>query len=611
MLTPPRVVVIGSGLAGLRCADVLVQSGAFEVTVIEASDRIGGRVLTKRRKDGGVIEAGAQWIHGTQGNPLMHEDEESSSPPHKKRGGRRVIARITGEPVDAIVFEKAWRWTSREISNCGDSRGGGGESIGEIVRSKMESDDPIFVACCEHRLRWERTISAGDADDLDADSWGEYFERGGPDLRVRKGYDFSTKALASSALGTSRPATFRLGTRAKKVTAGKRMSVDGEDFDHVVVTASLGALKRNSITFEPALDSLTASAIERLGFGCVEKIFIEFDNEWWSDLGLSGEWHVVTFDEDEKDPVFGDSVISWRHDPFIQGKPTVVGWVAGEDALARARRASDDEVLQSALRILARLSGIDKCEEGRLLLRTTWADEPHYGSYSFVKVGATGEDVDALARVSSRCPGLSLAGEHTHRTRYSTADGAYLSGERAAVDVLVENVLPPFSCVLVQNARGDFLAEVRSSSAEVGANQLTCFGGKRELGETALGCAAREFGEELGLDLVSSFPVVEPATYLVVNGILIACFFKAANSHPELLDTLLDSVRLEDGANGAEWAKIDDSRWTPWHRAVLEAYRDNKRYAFFDDGNPDATLNILRRLPTAVDYAHVVSALAR
>jgi hypothetical protein len=59
----PEVVVIGAGLAGLRAATDLVAAGA-SVTVVEARDRVGGRVWSHRFADGQVAERGAEFIDG-------------------------------------------------------------------------------------------------------------------------------------------------------------------------------------------------------------------------------------------------------------------------------------------------------------------------------------------------------------------------------------------------------------------------------------------------------------------------------------------------------------------------------------------------------------------
>ncbi|KAG6000532.1 hypothetical protein E4U54_001380 [Claviceps lovelessii] len=65
-----HVVIIGAGLSGLRCADILLQSG-FRVTILEARDRVGGRVHQQRLANGHLIDLGPNWIHGTHDNPIL------------------------------------------------------------------------------------------------------------------------------------------------------------------------------------------------------------------------------------------------------------------------------------------------------------------------------------------------------------------------------------------------------------------------------------------------------------------------------------------------------------------------------------------------------------
>ncbi|KJZ72058.1 hypothetical protein HIM_08513 [Hirsutella minnesotensis 3608] len=66
----PHVAVVGAGLSGLRCADVLLQHG-FKVTIIEARSRIGGRLHQERLPNGHLVDVGPNWIHGTAENPIL------------------------------------------------------------------------------------------------------------------------------------------------------------------------------------------------------------------------------------------------------------------------------------------------------------------------------------------------------------------------------------------------------------------------------------------------------------------------------------------------------------------------------------------------------------
>ena len=82
-----HVVIVGAGIAGLTCARGLSKYNNYlNVTILEASDRIGGRVKSIETKDG-TIEMGAEFIHGTVGNPIFdYAVEKGINNPRKNQG---------------------------------------------------------------------------------------------------------------------------------------------------------------------------------------------------------------------------------------------------------------------------------------------------------------------------------------------------------------------------------------------------------------------------------------------------------------------------------------------------------------------------------------------
>jgi monoamine oxidase len=62
------VVVVGAGLSGLYAARLLAAAG-FDVTVVEAQNRVGGRTLTTHFSDGAFVDHGGQWI--SPGQPCI------------------------------------------------------------------------------------------------------------------------------------------------------------------------------------------------------------------------------------------------------------------------------------------------------------------------------------------------------------------------------------------------------------------------------------------------------------------------------------------------------------------------------------------------------------
>ncbi|KAK7237656.1 peroxisomal N(1)-acetyl-spermine spermidine oxidase [Aureococcus anophagefferens] len=488
----PRVVVVGAGLAGLRCGEVLHSSGHFDVVVLEGASRIGGRAWTVGRLDGaeGLMEAGATYIHGAEGNPLVRISAQRSGSP-RPPGRRRVCY---GDGRRSRAADAGWAWASGALAACDDA-------------------------------------------------------------------------------APEEPAT---------------ASVGGE---------------RGDIAFEPPLPPERAAALGAVAFGVVNKVALSWETPWWRDVGdQRGDWDVVWRDEDRVPGAWLPGVCQWRHAATLTGPPTLVGWCAGETANAALEALDDEAVRFSAAFHVATVAGLRGKERdavaagARLALRTSWGAAPSFGSYSYVRTGRGGADLDAVAAPLGR---VRFAGEHTHRSRYSTADGALLSGDREAFRLLA-TVDAPFSCAVVRRADGSFLAEARGPDARAAPDKLTCYGGKREAGESSAACLLRELDEELRWAPAAAPD--GPAASLVVNGLLVAHFYAVAR------DDDADFV-LEPG-RGQLWAARDDPRWSKWHKVVLDAIVAGEHLAYFDDGDRGATLAMLRKLPTAAEMeaAHAAAA---
>lgn len=72
--------IVGAGLSGLRCASFLLETGKFEVTIIEGRNRIGGRVHQVQLPNGHLVDCGPNWIHGTEDNPILDIATEEKVP---------------------------------------------------------------------------------------------------------------------------------------------------------------------------------------------------------------------------------------------------------------------------------------------------------------------------------------------------------------------------------------------------------------------------------------------------------------------------------------------------------------------------------------------------
>jgi len=263
---------------------------------------------------------------------------------------------------------------------------------------------------------------------LSAKNWNQdedYGGFGGPHCMVIGGYDQAFRQLASLL-------DIRLGTPVASVKMRDGLeSVEvitetGESFwcDAVVVTVPLGVLKAGTIAFEPALPPWKKESIDRLGFGDLNKVILQFPQVFWDDsvdfFGAAKGISAVNR---------GFCFMWWNFHRFTKA-PILAALVSGESATG-AETASDEDLKAGAMDVLRALHpGIDIPEPVACTV-SRWASEKYTkGSYSYVAVGAGADDYDKLAIPVSRR--ILFAGEHTIKEHPDTVGGAMLSGLREA-----------------------------------------------------------------------------------------------------------------------------------------------------------------------------------
>ncbi|KAK9102555.1 hypothetical protein Sjap_019809 [Stephania japonica] len=327
----------------------------------------------------------------------------------------------------------------------------------------------------------ERTYTgAGDLFNLDFNSEHEYQEFPGEEKTIAKGYSSIIEYLASGLpLGM-----ICLGKKVVNVKwcCGEQISViyddpftpvklyfeDGSvmEADHVIVTVSLGVLKsgikdehgngngNGNGMFSPPLPSFKTQAISRLGFGVVNKLFLQLDQDQNQAFfpSLQMAFHQNNNYRDESIPWWIRRTASLF--PIYKNSNVVLAWFAGKEAV-ELESLQDEEIIDGVSvtisKFLPNSDGIHKCSNGELnckisgVVRSRWASDPLFmGSYSYVAAGSSGDDIDSMAKplpMSTKDgstppppPPLQIlfAGEATHRTHYSTTHGAYYSGVREA-----------------------------------------------------------------------------------------------------------------------------------------------------------------------------------
>lgn len=418
------VVVIGAGIAGLAAASKL-QAAGREVVVLEARDRIGGRIFTDRTWNI-PVELGATWLHGTEDNPLMDLVQQCNLKTQVTNydnhwlydtKGKLVPDNIQEELEDCLDDVLEELDTLREHMEDGDEDDISLQDALEIVLSHWKLSpsqrrelDYAIAAEIEHEY-------AADCRELSCYYWdeGEQFE--GDDLLFPNGYDQLVEHLATGL-------DIRLQHVVQQINyddAGVQVQCDRATLQatRVVITLPLGVLKSDAVTFSPALPTRKQTAIRRLGMGTLNKLVLHFPKVFWEDeaevLGCipatRGEW------------------VEFYNLHPVTGQPILVGFNAGSYART-VETWADEETIAAAMEVLRRVYGASVPNPVKALV-TRWTADPFaQGAYSFIAKGASPKDIEALAKpVSDR---LFFAGEATSRKYAATVHGALLSGWREA-----------------------------------------------------------------------------------------------------------------------------------------------------------------------------------
>lgn len=436
------VIVVGAGVAGLTAARLLQDAG-LRVIVLEARDRIGGRVHTLR-EGGRVTDLGASWIHGIAGSPVFEAAQAFGMPMTEFTVGS---FQVDGRPIAYFGPDAAPLTDAQATSFAADVH-----AVDEVLAGVIERLEPgvsynqaaeraiAAVASSDewisdraervreflhHRSEEQYGVDASllDAHGLDDD------ETIGDEVVFASGYDVLATALAAGHERVHDPLDVRLEHTVTRVhwaaDTGVRVATAEAEFTaaQAIVTVSVGVLQSGELEITPPLAAPVAQALSRLSMNAFEKVFLRFEHRFWGGnvyaLRRQGPaakwWH------------------SWYDLTEVHGEPTLLTFAAGTCAQA-TRDWSDDEIAASVLASLHEIYG-DAVPKPTSVHVTRWQDDPFSrGSYAYMTVGSRTADHDELAEPVGGV--LHLAGEATWQDDPATVTAALCSGHRAAERVL-------------------------------------------------------------------------------------------------------------------------------------------------------------------------------
>lgn len=472
------VVVIGAGAAGLAAAHTLSLRG-LSVAILEARDRIGGRIYTIRPAENSLpVELGAEFIHGRPpetfaiaqaANLTLYEGSGSS---YISDGGH--------------IFASDDDDDKNEVDRVDESVEAGIDVILGALHA-WQGDDRTFQSFVDERFSGERWATARRS----ASSYVEGFDAAYPDRVSVRWLAYTEEAAAridgdrqfhlidgyDRVLGWLRDGldpsrtTLRLNTTVREVrwspghvdVTAASPTAHGDQITTIsahaaIITLPLGVLAASldtdtsadaagTVRFDPDLPGKRA-AIAGLDMGHVVKVDLLFRDIFWDTIPASPVTPpspaagTAPLTSSPVPPLpqmpglsflfSGDDVMPtwWTRYPLLT--PTLTGWVGGPRAVRLAAQ-SNDAIIGQALDALARVLGVERRTlEARLDASHlhNWSIDPYArGAYSYIRVGGLDAPAQLAAPVEQT---LFFAGEATDAGHTGTVHAALASGYRAA-----------------------------------------------------------------------------------------------------------------------------------------------------------------------------------
>jgi monoamine oxidase len=439
------VLVLGAGVAGLAAAQDLSQAG-LRVIVIEARDRIGGRIFTQHVPGHPLpVELGAEFIHGRPAESFALVEQagllayEINGDHWLGRNDQLAPSGALWEQVDRLFAQMAAAGEqdcSVQAFLARFQNDPSWRDAAALATSYVQGFDAADIgnASVQALIQEQRAGAASDGDRA---------------FRIAQGYDQLVAALAAKS-DPSR-VTFQLGQVAQRVIwrrgqveihtqaaggAGSRRF----EARQALITLPLGVLQADpgaagAVAFQPMLGTHAAAA-RQLAMGHVTKVIMHFRERFWEheQLPLAS----AAMDARQMSFISGSAAALptwWTAYPAIV--PQLTGWAGGPPAKRLANQPVH-EIVDQAIGALAQVLGLPRGRiEGALTGSYThnWHADPFArGAYSYVMVNGM-EAVHALGAPAQGT--LFFAGEATNTDGHTgTVHGAIATGRRAAREIL-------------------------------------------------------------------------------------------------------------------------------------------------------------------------------
>ncbi|MEO0561820.1 MAG: NAD(P)/FAD-dependent oxidoreductase [Chloroflexota bacterium] len=416
------VIVIGAGVAGLGAARALTDAGQ-RVIVLEARDRIGGRVHTRRDIAGDIpVEFGAEFIHGDK-VPTWDIIRTLGLQTLEWRKQDDSLVRLEGEDAPLVTMTEARQDPLFDMTRSWDL-----PDVPPLPHDEDLHHYLVRIGFTKEQLRYtRRSFVNAHGEDIHHISAQDCLiemqdETGGEgDFRLTGGYDAVIQALADGL-------DIRLNTPVEAIQwAGDTVTVrtsNGGSFEaaKAIMTASIGVLRAGHIAFEPTLPDDRQVALKSIQMGPGLKLIYVFEQSIFPE-GIEALYSAGN------PPMWWSPSAPHGHDPAF-----VVTAFATGDWARELRMLGEAEMLKKGLATLRGELGEDVPEPVETYVMDWTADRYTMGVYTSVAPGAREAREVFAAPLADK---LYFAGEATAPPAWTaTVHGALASGRRAAQEIL-------------------------------------------------------------------------------------------------------------------------------------------------------------------------------
>ncbi|PRQ54762.1 putative spermine oxidase [Rosa chinensis] len=436
------VIIIGAGVSGLSAAKLLIEKGVEDVVILEASDRIGGRI--RKQEFGGLsVELGAGWIVGVGGeqlNPVWELAEKTnlrtcfSDYSNARfniydRSGNLIPSGLAADSYKKAVESAMEKLRELEADAC----------YGGDVSKVPEPPSCGFSSTQKTPIELAIDFTLHDFEMAEVEPIATYNDFGEQEFLVadERGYEHLLYKMADDFLFTSEGKILDSRLSLNKVVRELKHSRDGvtvmtEDgcvyqANYVILSASIGVLQSNLISFSPPLPRWKTEAIEKLDVMVYTKIFLKFPHKFWP-CGPGKEFFIYAHER-------RGYYTFWQHmeNAYPGSNILVVTLTNGESKRVEAQ--TDEETVKEAMGVLRDMFGPNIPEATDILVPRWWNNRFQRGSYSNYPIISNHQVVrDIKAPVGC----IFFTGEHTSEKYSGYVHGAYLTGIDTANALLEE-----------------------------------------------------------------------------------------------------------------------------------------------------------------------------